>query len=134
MKRTLLLIFLIVALCVSVCSQVWAIDKVKADPWEEKLFKDIVSVFADEKLTSEEKTDEIMGLASAPEIVAILNLLVNSPKANSKCIVCLRGCNRTYCGCVSGCDVMDDTCWSNCLARFVACMIGCGTCQWGAMY
>ena len=133
MKRTFLLTFLIVALCVSICSQVWAKDKVKADPWDEKLFTEIISVFADKELSPEEKTDKIMGLASHTEIVAMLNLLVNSPKADDECIRCLKGCNRAYCACASGCDVMDDACWSRCVSRFVGCMAGCG-CRWEVMY
>lgn len=139
MKRTLLLTFLIVALCTSVCSQAWAIDKVKADPWEDnRLFTDIVSVLADEELTSEEKTDKIMELASRTEIesmmIYILDRSIKSPNAPDECISCLKKCNRAYCSCASGCDVMNDECWNRCLAKFVACMIGCGACQWGAMY
>ena len=137
MKKTLLLALLIVALCMSVCSQVWAKDK--GHPWEgDRLLADIVSVFADEVLTSEEKTDEIMGLASRTEIesmmIYLLDHLIKSPNANAKCIKCLKICNRVYCGCVSGCDITDDRCWSRCLAVFVACITGCGACQWGAMY
>lgn len=140
--KKMFLFMLIVALCMSVCSQVWADGVgggIGASPWEDnKLLADIVSVFADEALSVEEKTDKIMGLASHTEIESMmfymLELLVKSPNANDECIACLKKCNRAYCSCVSGCDIDNDRCWSECLARFVACMIGCGECQWGAMY
>jgi len=138
MKRTLLLTFLIVALCMF-CSQTWAEDKIVTHPWEgDRLFTEIVSVFADEGLSPEEKTDKIMGLASLTEIESmmfyVLDRLIRSPGASDECIACLKKCNRAYCSCVSGCDITNDECWNRCLARYVACMIGCGACQWGAMY
>lgn len=136
MKR-LLLFTLIVAL---VFAHPWETQaKDRGHPWEgDKLFTDIISVFADGGLTPEEKTDKIMGLASRTEIESmmfyVLDRSIKSPNAPDECITCLKRCNRAYCSCASGCDVMDDGCWDRCLARFVACMIGCGTCQWGAMY
>lgn len=138
MKRNLLLLALIVALVFAHPWESFAKDKVAGHPWEEKLFTDIVSVFVDEELTSEEKTDKIMGLASHTEIESMmfymLDRLIKSPNAPDECITCLKRCNRTYCSCVSGCDILNDDCWNECLAKFVACMIGCGACQWGAMY
>lgn len=133
MKRNLLLFTLIVAF---VFAHPWETQaKDKGHPWEDnRLLADIVSVLADEGLTSEEKTVKIMGLASRTEIESMMIFLLKSPNANDECIKCLKGCNRAYVGCASGCDVMDDKCWSNCLAVFVACITGCGACQWGAMY